>query len=488
MESDMEKNRKYLGSFSWPFYRYDVLMPEPVTTDLFEWLYLSFIVMQNRQMGLSRESYRQEEKDAVRHMIKERFASLLDDSTYDNIVASAERDFVVNGNHFSENRLADETFSFLDTYDDLFSSQVSVQRIFQDAICGEVIPCFSEEHYRDAAGDKMALKIRPVVKDTPTQTQILKAYSLYHKLISVGARQEEIVEVQEEDPDAEVDFQFSVEEPIEEKDPGKKLKNFSTHFIDNSKCEFRLEIPVYSDGEKIFIGTPFDADTTDAWMNKLLKKARSICSDLDGLISGYETENLPQKKLEDHVAKDPYVYGKGVADQLTKCGDLYRLIEHLPPQLGDLKKYTIEIDKFFVSKYREYFNTVGQYLECLINAFADRTDKEGRQYFDYVQYCSELNYICNHFGVNSRPLCSKNIFENWQKAWNHFKADVANLFISNAKMRSNMKLYPEFIQDIFDLYDKRNVTSHYSPGVTLQYDEDDIKRLYKITRVFVELI
>ena len=67
-------------------------------------------------------------------------------------------------------------------------------------------------------------------------------------------------------------------------------------------------------------------------------------------------------------------------------------------------------------------------------------------------------------------------------------AAFAILFISNSRMRGNKQAYPEFIQDTFNLYDTRSQGSHYKKVVNYGYDDEDIEKLFKITRVFIELI
>lgn len=489
----MQGQNQYVGSFIWPFVRYDVLMPQQIRTDLFEWLYLSLVVHQNEQRGLDKKSYTKEVKDDVRHTIKQRFSSLLDDTIIDNIILTAEKEFTVKDDmrHGSREYLIDATFGFLDTYEDLFSSQVTVQRVFQDGICGDVVPCFKEDMFVKDVKKNDNCELRLLVKDKPTQEQIKKAYLLFNRLRTVSSNQDDALTETEEfyDEDAEVDFAPEVQdfasEDVEEKSGVKT--DFSTHFIDNSRCEFKLEISVYSDGDKLYIDTPFDSDITLKWMNKRLPQARSVCEELDKYLKGLESKYLTTKaeKTDDPLQ---FVYRKGVAEQMTKCGNIYRLIEHLPAQYDDLKKLLIDIDKQFASKHKSYFNSLGTYLECLLSQFVDRTDIATRQYYDYNQYCTAIDYICKQLGVSDRPFLSENIFKSWQKGWIHFKADLASIFLANVKMRSNAKMYSTFVQDIFDLYDIRNEGSHYKPGITYSYEDSDITKLFNVTRVLIELI
>lgn len=489
----MMGQNQYVGSFTWPFIRYDVLMPQQIRTDLFEWLYLSLVVHQNELRGLDKKSYTKEVRDDVRHTIKQRFSSVLDDTIIDDVILTAEKEFTVKYDmqHDSGKCLIDETFGFLDTYEDLFSSQVTVQRVFQDGICGGVVPCFKEDMFVKDAKKNNNCELQPLVKSQPTQEQIKKAYLLYNRLSKVASNQDDALTETEEfyDEDAEVDFSPEVQDfapaAVEEKSSTKT--DFSTHFIDNSRCEFRLEISVYSDGDKLYIDTPFDSDITLKWMNKRLPQARSICEELDKYLKGLESEYTTAKveKFDDSLQ---FVYRKGIADQMTKCGDIYRLIEHLPAKYDDLKKLLIDVDKQFASKHKSYFNSLGAYLECLLSQFVDRSDIAARQNYDYNQYCKAIEYICKNLGVSDRPFLSENIFRSWQKGWVHFKADLASIFLVNTKMQNNAKLYATFVQDIFDLYDSRNEGSHYKPGITYRYEDADITKLFNVTRVLIELI
>lgn len=490
----MQGQNQYVGSFLWPFVRYDVLMPQQIRTDLFEWLYLSLVVHQNEQRGLDKKSYTKEVKDDVRHMIKQKFSSLLDDIVIDNIILMAEKEFTIkiNTRYGSGEILIDETFSFLDTYEDLFSSQVTVQRVFQDGICGGVVPCFKEDIFIKDAKQNDNCELRLLVKDKPTLEQIKKAYLLFNRLSTIASNQDDALDETEEfyDEDAEVDFAPEKQdfETTNAEENKNTMSNFSTHFIENSRCEFKLEISVYSDGDKLYIDTPFDSDVTLKWMNKRLPQVRSVCEELDKYFKGLESKYITTKVDGNNDNLLLFVHRKGIADQLTKCGDIYRLIEHLSNKYDDLKKLLIDVDKQFASKHKSYFNSLGNYLECLIAQIVDRTDIQMRKYYDYNQYCTEINYICKQLGVSARPFLSETIFNHWKKGWKHFKADLASIFLANKKMQNNAKLYASFVQDMFDLYDSRNNGSHYQAGKKYSYESDDITKLFDVTIVLIELI
>ena len=100
---------KTVDNIVWPFYRYSALIPKQIGADLFVWLYLSLVILQNQQKGLHKDSYTDEVKKEVELIILDKFSSVIDRQTFDKIRANAERDFIVSTG------LKEETFSFVDT-------------------------------------------------------------------------------------------------------------------------------------------------------------------------------------------------------------------------------------------------------------------------------------------------------------------------------------------------------------------------------------
>ena len=49
-------NDKIVGKINWPFYKYEIIMPNHEESDLLVWLYLSLIVLCNEKSGKKRES------------------------------------------------------------------------------------------------------------------------------------------------------------------------------------------------------------------------------------------------------------------------------------------------------------------------------------------------------------------------------------------------------------------------------------------------
>ena len=127
---------KKIDTLVWPFYRYSALIPEQIGGDLFVWLYLSLISFENQNQGLARNNYSDAIKQSVEKILQDKFSSVIDSQTLERIIRNAETQFIDGG------KIKEETFSFIDTYETLFSDKLDVKYIFQDAITGEVLPFF----------------------------------------------------------------------------------------------------------------------------------------------------------------------------------------------------------------------------------------------------------------------------------------------------------------------------------------------------------
>ena len=167
---------KTVDNIVWPFYRYSALIPKQIGADLFVWLYLSLVVLQNQQKGLPRDSYTVDVQNNVEVIFQDKFSSVIDKTTFNKIKANAEDDFTV------ATKLKEETFSFIDTYESLFSDKLEVKYIYQDAITGEVVPFFGDTaHIDDSDSRDNALKNRAGVKEPP-KAAVKIAYEHYMRL------------------------------------------------------------------------------------------------------------------------------------------------------------------------------------------------------------------------------------------------------------------------------------------------------------------
>lgn len=496
-------------SIRWPFYRYDVLMPEHIPTDIFVWLYLSLFVHINQQAGKEQESYAQVEKNQVECLIKKEFSNIIDDTTLDKIILYAERDYVIRVHdetispHEIKKAFDQEAFDFIDSFGDLFSSNLQIKHIYQDAITGSIVPFFEDMPYLEYCHIDEYKRLNFLVKKEPSLEKIKAAYKNYLKTLkSINNEPDMDNESSFEDPDAEVDFNplnedTGFDETTLSQSSAKK-DNFYIKYVDSEhkRTLFNYRVDLFIENGEVRVNTPFDREKTLTWMNKRFQEALNICPELTELLKGYIQPNNPTPRPDDHIN-----YPSSVADQLDVCGAIYRLVEsvnipnpdsqNIGKIIDDLKKSLIKIDKYFTGRADSYFGQIGLYLECLISPLVDYFDTEKRQKTTYDFFKKQIRTICSKLHLKWDFLMKgEDIFREYQKARKHFKADVLNIVISNQKFLKCTSLYYEFIENTFNLYNLRNQHGHYGANqarLNKDFHKEYIETLYKVTMVFFDL-
>jgi hypothetical protein len=495
-------------SVRWPFYKYDVLMPEHIPTDVFVWLYLSLFVHINQQTGKSKDSYAVEEKNQVKRLIKEEFSGVIDEITLDKIIIYAERDYVLRDETVRQpemRKILDEkAFQLLESFDDLFSSNLQIKHIYQDAITGEIVPVFEDMPYLQDCREDEYKRLNLLVSKKPSPGRIKTAYRNYLRLFKNTIDESDVADVSLfEDPDAEVDFNpFAEDTDLIDPAENNSLKdpeNFNILFLERTLLNFKVDV-IIENGE-FHITMPFDNEKTLKWMNKCFQKARNICPELIEIVKDMQPQvNSIQGS---NSVKSDIIYQKDFADQLDVCGKIYRLVEsvntpnpdnkNILQTAGYLKEYLIKIDRYFTGKSEACFVQIGKYLECLIEPLADHTDKAKRQNTDEYIFKSEIKTVClkMHIKWNLLMRGFRDIYKNWLEAWPHYKADVADIIVSNTRFLKCGSVYPEFIENAFGLYNLRNqYGGHHkagNQGIDNNYKPEYIESLYKVTKVFLDL-
>ena len=188
----------------------------------------------------------------VEIIILEKFSSVIDKQIFDKIKANAEKDFTVS------TRLKEETFSFVDTYESLFSDKLDVKYIYQDAITGEVVPFFGDTaHIDDSDRRENAMKTRSGIKEPP-KVAVKRAYEHYMRLKKYSS-DSEAVEIQAEfdelffDEDAQtfIDGDIEIFEEKSESKEQKSLKDYNVIFLKDSKVLFDVDVPVFVRGNEL---------------------------------------------------------------------------------------------------------------------------------------------------------------------------------------------------------------------------------------------
>ncbi len=478
---------------SWPFYRYTALLPEQIGGDMFVWLFLSLCVYVNETNGHSKDAYPKETVDTVRRMLTEKFSSVIDGQTLDKIQANAERDFVKDG------KIKEETFSFLSTYENLFSDKLEKKYVFQDAITGEIVPNFDDHlEVDDGEGEGKAISERSV--KSPTKLSIKKAYKLYSVLKKHSSDAENIVNYAESkdyfsDPEAETYLSDEEDDWDEEIEESPKEKNnsilsggkYSVILLDGSRVSYKLDIPLKVQDDSLIPMTPF-SKITSQWMLKCMEKARNVSDDLKRILDEDSGKFLnSQDDLNDFLKEK----GDDVS-YLGKLAPLYRIAHNLHNKGldGCIRHIHGGLES---NDVRSYYSNMGNFLEGVIeNVKYPRTKSDECRTTTNYSLWSELDNKFTGTGIEYLMLKTDGVFKDWKNMfskddnrYNSFKAGFLDIILKSNLVKSR-DIYPAFVADTFSIYNKRNAVSHFNNEVKT-IDENDIDVLIKVTQVLSQL-
>ena len=481
-----------VAELKWPFFRYDVLMAEYLPSDLFVWLYISIVVLKNHETKKEKNSYAISEIEQSKKLLMERFNSIIDNTILERIVLNAERNFVSSSENsigFVSNTIKDEAFEFLSTFGRILSEKVEIRRVFKDGITGEVVPFFgNSETIENWGGELKALN--PLSKKRPNKLQIIKAFEIYRKnknnnLLSYPIQDEvgllnntnNELESQNQKPTKTNNIILSTQ--IEN-------SKFNPIYLENSECMFHLKVEVYVKDNKFLVTTPFEKNFTQLWFSKQFELAlrSGQSNELSTLINDLEKVHIVQE-----IKSETESFPRRISQQLHVCGTLYKLIENT--KNNDLKKIIFSLDDLFLSNSDYYFSMIGIFLECLISPLKEKPNSLNRNSYDYRLFCKEIEAWTQKLKIDGKKLLNDELHRNWQKGSQNFKADLANLFF-NHKLSNSKFLYFDFINDAFSLFNIRNKYggiggTHYRKNSISEFNNDQIKKLEKVTMVIIDL-
>ncbi|MDR0909037.1 MAG: hypothetical protein LBM77_04660 [Spirochaetaceae bacterium] len=473
-----------IDSVRWPFYQYNILMPEYIEADIFVWLYLSLIIMQNEQGGLPKNSYEKEEKLAVETIMKEKFFNVIDKITLKKIIAYAERDYVVRDETNLINKrkeLDDKTFEFVETFSSLFSDKLQIQKVYMDAITGNVVPIFDALPYIKDCKDENIARLTKLIDDKPSANTVKSAYSHYKELSKTEKSEMEV-------NGKGIDTILNIKEPRE--------SDFNIIFLEDKGTLFNFEVKIEIDDNEIKVSTPFGQDNvkniTYMWMQTCFKEARSVCKELDEKIKEIETQYLYDNKIINK--ENSTIFNISVSDQLPVCGNIYRLLETVKMNnvetINKAKKILISIDNYYTEQSKYYFLEIGSFLECLISVLVEHKDMMKRKLTTEHVFRTAIKSACSRVKVDYSLMMGYEIFYNWEKGRVNFKSDMADIVYSNIHFLRCPSLYWDFVNDAFSLYNLRNQqAAHYHSDNDFRnaIDKLQIDKLYNITKVFLDL-
>lgn len=480
---------KRVDTLVWPFYRYSALIPEQIGGDLFVWLYLSLVSFENQNQGMARDNYSDTIKQSVERILQDKFSSVIDSQTLERIVHNAETQFIDGG------KIKEETFSFIDTYETLFSDKLDVKYIFQDAITGEVLPFFGDtSSIGDADDTEKRISVRADVKE-PSKKAVRKAYQQYIKIKRHNdSDADQYVELEDEffDEDEQTFLDDTVEDVAfsETKEEVKSLNNYNVIFLEGKQVLFNLAVPIYIEDNELVARSPF-GDNSNQWIDKCMRKGRNVSSKLDEQLCALEKQYvIEEKRIETYIEG----HRKDFASSLHVCPTIYRMIDSLND--NKIREYVIKMDAAFYEQSEMFYFHCGRYLERLAKKVSyQKSDAEVRTNTGYEMFCREIENKCQNTNMHYSWLKNEGIFKDWKKKFLRkdgkefasFKADVADIILRTDLVNSPL-MYPTFIDDMFDLYSKRNSVDHDDDNANVEIAQIHVDRLLKITKVLFENI
>lgn len=481
-----------VGEFIWPFYRFSAVIPNQIGGDIFVWLYLSLVVFVNDTKNLDKDNYNEDVKIEVEKLINEKFSNIIDYQTLEKIISNAEQHFI------DGNKIKEATFSFLDTYENLFADSCETRMVYQDAITGEVLPFFGDtsniDDYRikNEADEEKKFSHRMV--KNPTSKAIKKAYEKYMKLkkfnnVSIEADVELEDEFYDEDEQTFLDNEPEENVFTEKREEKKSLKNMDVIPVQDTKVELNILVPVYIKDNELCVKSPF-GKITDNWMEKCLLKGRNISEEMDQKIKNMESKYcIEENKIQSFIE----THRNDFASTLKHCQTLYRLIDSLNDD--KMRKNVVELDARFNEGNIICYLYAGKILDGVVNRiqYVGKSTAIERQQTDFMVFCSQIDNKCQHTSVNYQFLKSKNIYDDWKKKYNRkdgkefmsFKADLTDI-VMRTNLINSPNMYDSFLDDIFNIYSLRNAVAHDDDNVKV--DQNKLDKLTKALRVLFELI
>lgn len=473
-----------------PFYRYSALLPKELGGDLFVWLYLSLVVFTNEGKNLAKDSYTDEVKQIVQKILIDKFGNVIDSQTFEKIVSNAERDFV-DGVVLKQN-----TFTFLDTYEDLFSDKLDVKYVYQDAITGEVVPFFGDTSYLEDVKEN-GIIVREGIKE-PSKKAVKKAYEQYAKIKKFSSNYETVeIELEDEYDDADEqtyldDSYFDESEEIPEKKELKNLRDYNVIFLKDKKTIFHLETKVFVEDNELVFKSPFGVNT-NLWINKCIKKGRNVSEPLNARIKEIESKYLIEEK---HITEYVETHKADFASHLQYLSTLYRMIDSLND--NRMREYVVKLDQMLKSQDELFYFYCGKFLERILKKikYSNKSNADQRRNTSFEMFCNEIENKFHFKNIKYEFLKSKNIYFDWARKYtkkdgtefSSFKADLTDILL-RTDIVDNKLMYPSFIDEIFNLYSSRSTVDHDDDNYSnLKIEADNAEKLTKIVKVLFELI
>ena len=491
----------------WPFFEWKAVLPQAIGNDIFVWLYISLLINQNEAAKKGKFTYSQQSRGCVHAILRQKFPQLMNDLLIKDIEKRIEKDFC-HVDKFNNLVLKDETLSFINSFEYLFSDEVEVKTIYKDAVTGAVLPFFEDINFKRYF-DEITYKFEKEDKfktNEPSARAVFRAKSLSEKIkksidpvapkesletVITDIQYEESEEIYEDDT-IYLDDVKEIKEPENYAEAEKEKKNIfrSLKMISDSKakCYFIVKVTRNESGlltaECLNVPANFNNKAIEEWFAVVIRN--NMLLDGDGFGKAL-LEKLPEPIIEEtadsQVLIDLYAKNKS----LNKCSELYEIVSHSKTKRGDLQLETIRLNDNFYS-VAGFFH-IGRLLDKLGETIPDNVIRSD----DYDTYKASVKWACEKLKLtkdDAYKLTDPHIFTDYSRKNKQsdklpFKAIFTNALINNFASYDNEFFYPEIVSDVWELYDYRSMVDHFKKDTKLK--EEDIKKITRLARFIVSI-
>ena len=473
-----EYEGKTVRKLHWPFYRYKLLLPKEIKKDTFQWLYLSLVRYYNLLKKKEQYSYDKDSCLLATTLIRDKFSKIINNQTLDKIVFSVENRFISKDTS-GKPCMNQSALVLLDTYQDLFSDQMEIRYVFQDAVTGEIAPRFYEQAELGSIGLQDRYDGNDLIQHlrtkTPTDSSIKKAYA---RFIQLKKYNPEIVDIEDEEETSEskIEEEAIVDEdaPVffedEFNDDMGETEHYTSKQLDSlrlsrilpidDRVRFTFIVDVEIRENRPFLISPF-GNYTNYWMTSCFNKGRNQYDELSTIYNELKEKLVPEETI-DRFLESPI---DSILQKLPNTGELYLIVDTLGDRL--LRETVRYIEEFYQRKSPLFYSQCGKLLDRLVRLidYPEKSTAETRLDSTF-EWFTKLIQIRFEGKFDYRKMLNEDIYNNWRKKYDYryesfnFKSDLIDMLLFTDIRDIESLFYHDVINDIFDLFNLRNSDSH----------------------------
>jgi hypothetical protein len=481
----MRKNEKL--EIAWPFNKYEILVPEIIESDLFIILYIKILILTTKSSGkeIRMKEFSQNDIDRVDDFLKNNFSSIIDDKMLDMIKSNSSRYLVLSqANSGTIFELTDSAKKVLNN-EATYSETIRNYFIYQDALSGEVVYYFGNELNEKFEYERDRLS--PIIKERPKPYYVLKKYERYISRSRFSEMKTQIDEDQLADERTVLDYdtEYDIDDDSFYEHPVKEDVNIDNNEKPNTSLRYKDEgTLVYFDidieviDNRMVVTSPF-SEWADNEFPEMIARAKNS-GRCDDLANKLKTLHLDEPVLSNLLSKD--IQDSEFSSQLKYFKRIYEIAEEFCDKKR-LRYYMIRIEQRFSARTMEFFQEIGNFLEFLIKPYIDR----GNRGLIYEFYENDLQLRENQLNIDLGKMRNRELYSDWKKNREKFKADLASVIISWDFCFFEEKFDTDLINRIMHVYSIRNQINHDSKHVKPEVNDIYIEYIYQFV-VFMKMI